>query len=515
MSSNDESNQTHASTPPANTGEPAAPAATPPVDAPAPAGTEPAQSPAPPPAAPAVTAPPAPAAPPTPMEAVTKAKEQQPALTDEVHAEIEAALSELEQAKKAIAEPHARPAIRGPRVVEAGREHRTGTVVSVGPTDIFVEFGPKELGVVPRSQYKDDEVPTVNSTLDVVITRYEASESLFVCAKPGAVQKADWEALHPGQTVEARVTGVNKGGLELEIANHRAFMPAGQVSLDRIEDLSVFVGEKITCQVQKIDRRGKGNIVLTRRDLLAKEREEQAGKLKETLAEGQVVEGIVRKIMPFGAFVDLGGVDGLVHVTDLTHERVGQGEKAIEKYIKVGQKVAAQILKLDWEAGRISLGMKQLQDDPFKAQIAELQEGAELSGKVVKIMDFGAFIEVAPGVEGLVHISELAYRRVGQVSDVLTKDEVVQVKILGIDAESHRISLSIKALLPAPKPQGGKGGRGRKEEQGPSVEEIMKETPHLRRLREQAKQREKTKKRGSGGLDDLGYLGGGLGDLKL
>lgn len=439
----------------------------------------------------------------------------EPVISNEMHAEIEAALSELEQAKQALAQPHARPTIRGPRVVEAGREHRTGTVVSVGPTDIFVEFGPKDLGVVPRTQYAEHELPATGDQLEVVVARYEASESLYICSKPGAVQKADWEMLTPGQVVEARVTGVNKGGLELEIANHRAFMPAGQVSLDHIADLSVFVGEKLTCQVQRVDRRGKGNIVLTRRELLAKEREKLAAELKETLAEGQVVEGVVRKIMPFGAFVDIGGVDGLVHVTDLTHERVGHGPKAVERYIKVGQKIQAQILKLDWEAGRISLGLKQLQEDPFKAQIAELHEGAELSGRVVKLMDFGAFVEVAPGVEGLVHISELAHRHVGQVADVLTADEVVQVKILSIDAESHRISLSIKALLPKPKPAGGRGGRGKKEERGPSLEEIMKETPHLRRLREKAKQRDKEQRQEQGGLDDPGYLGGGLGDLKL
>jgi small subunit ribosomal protein S1 len=423
--------------------------------------------------------------------------------------------SQMDAAMKAAAASDApkRP-IRGPRVVQAGREHRTGTVVSVGPTDVFIEFGPKELGVVQRIQYKTEaELPSVGDEIEVVVNRYEASEGLFICSKPGAVVKADWEMLEPGQTVEARVTGVNKGGLELEIASHRAFMPAGQVALERIEDLSVFVGEKLTCQVQRVDRRGKGNIVLSRREMLQKEREEAASRLQDTLEEGQVVEGTVRKIMPFGAFVDIGGIDGLVHLSDLTHDRVGHGEKAVERYVKVGDKINAQILKIDWAARRISLGMKQLQDDPFKAQLAEVQEGAELSGKITKIMEFGAFVEIAPGVEGLVHISEIDYRRVNRVEDVLTANEVVQVKVLKIDPDSRRVSLSIKALKAPPKQA---GGRGKKEDRGPSADEILKETPKLRRMREQAKQKQK-KGSATGGLGDLGGLdlGQGLGNLKL
>lgn len=403
-------------------------------------------------------------------------------LDEQTRAEIDAAMRELEEAH-APTRPGSPAPIRGPRLVQAGREHRTGIVVSVGPTDVFLEFGPKELGVVARLQWSDEEVPKVGDRLEVVVDHFEPGESLYVCSRPGAIRKADWELLEPGQVIEARVTGVNKGGLELEVASHRAFMPASQVSLDHIPDLSVFVGEKLKCQVNRIDRGGRGNIVLSRRELLEQERREHADELKKTLSEGQIIEGTVRKLMPFGAFVDLGGIDGLIHVSDLSHERVGHGERAVGRFVKVGEKVRVQILKIDWAAGRISLGMKQIQADPFAAAADEIKDGAEVTGRVTKLTEFGAFVEVAPGVEGLVHISELAWRRVGRVEEVLKADEVVKVKVLKVDPDSRRISLSIKALLAPPEPPKGRGPRGRREE-GRSLDEIQKVSPELRRLRE-------------------------------
>ena len=440
-------------------------------------------------------------------------------LDAQTNAEIEAAMSDLADAGAADAPSGAgSKSIKGPRVVRGGREHRTGMVVSVGASDVFVEFGPKELGVVDISQFKE-EPPKVGDSLEVAVQRFDAAESLYICALPGAVQKADWEMLEPGQVVEARVTGVNKGGLELEIANHRAFMPASQVDIDRVPDMSVFVGEKMTCEIQKVDKRGQGNIVLSRRDVLQKERAKAAEGLKEALNEGDTVTGTVRKIMDFGAFVDLGGVDGLIHLNDLAHERINHGAKNVARHVSEGQKVTVQILKLDWEGNRIGLGLKQLQSDPFSAAAEEVVEGAEMTGKVTKILEFGAFVEVAPGVEGLVHISELEWRRVNDVHEVLQENEVVQVKVLKVDPSDRKISLSIKQLKDRPQQQGGGGGggrggkgRGRGDRDDRTAEEILKETPELRRLREQAK---KQPKKGGGGLGNAGGMGMGLGDLKL
>ncbi|MCC6677768.1 MAG: S1 RNA-binding domain-containing protein [Phycisphaerales bacterium] len=428
-----------------------------------------------------------------------------------MNAEIEAAMKDMDAAAREhlsggpagkAAGPGAGGAakapIRGPRLVQAGREQRPGKVVSVGPTDVFIEFGPKELGVIPRLQWPDDkDLPAKDDVIDAVVSSRD-SDGLLVCSRPGAVQKADWELLEPGQVVEGRVTGVvqgktgNAAGLELEVAHHRAFMPASQISLDHVKDLSIYVGEKMTCEIARVDRSGKGNIILSRRNLLQKEKAERAQKMKETLQEGQTLEGTVRKIMPFGAFVDIGGVDGLVHLSDMTYDRAGFGEKAVAKYVTEGQKVTVRILKLDWEQDRISLGIKQVQGDPFATAINAITEGAEITGRVTKILEFGAFIEVQPGVEGLVHISELDHKRVARVDDVVKQDEIVRAKVLKVDPETRRISLSLKALKPLPeislgsgKP--GAGGRKGRGEGGRSAEEILKETPALRRMREQAR----------------------------
>jgi ribosomal protein S1 len=395
-------------------------------------------------------------------------------------------------------------AIRGPRVIEGGREHRKGRVVSVGPADIFVEFGPKELGVVARTQYPDEaDLPKVGDELEVVVDRYNAEEQLLLCSRPGAVQKAAWELLQPGQVVEARVTGVNKGGLELEVANHQAFMPASQVDLHRIDDLSVFVGQKLPCVVQRIDRSGRGNIVLSRRDILAEERKREREKIRETLKEGQTLQGVVKKIMPFGAFVDIGGVDGLVHISDMSHDRIHKPEQVV----KEGDAVTVKVLKIDWDKDRISLGMKQAQADPFSSAAESVTEGEIVSGRITKLLEFGALIEVAPGVEGLAHISELSWKRINQVGDAVKVDQIVQVKVLSVDKAKRRISLSIKQTSDRPVTE-------RDKKLAAAVEEIKKETPALRRLREEAaKKHGKDKRQFKSGLGDVGGIG--LGDLKL
>lgn len=474
---------------------------------------------------------------PAPAPAPTKTSHPTEGLDAEIQGELDQAMaeinkledqghahdpSEINQAKEAAASAP-KKGLRGPRVVHAGREHRTGIVVSVGPSDLFVEFGPKELGVVERGQWKEgEEPPKVGSELEVTVDRYEASESLYVCSRPGAVKKADWEMLEPGQIVEARVVDVNKGGLDMEVAGHRAFMPASQVSLDRIPDLSIFKGEKLECHVQRVDRRGSGNIVLSRRQILQEQKKKLEAELRGSLQEGQTVKGKVKKIMPFGAFVDIGGVDGLVHVSDLSHERVNMGEKNVARYVQEGQEVQVQVLKLDWDENRISLGLKQLESDPFAAAVEEIKEGEIVTGKIKNLADFGAFVELPGGLEGLVHVSEIDYKRINSPAEVLKPDEVVTVKILKVDPDSRRISLSIKQTKEAPKgdkkPGGnrgsgggrGRGGKGERDDRTP--EEILKETPALRRQREKAKAKAEKDK---GGLDLDRFGGIGLGNLKL
>jgi small subunit ribosomal protein S1 len=244
-------------------------------------------------------------------------------------------------------------------------------------------------------------------------------------------------------TVEARVTAVNKGGLEVEVTGIRGFLPVSHVELYRIEDLQPYVNQRLRCLVTEVNP-GEKNLIVSRRALLEKEREEAREKLWNELAEGQVRTGTVRSVKDFGAFVDLGGVDGLLHVSEMAWSRVDNAASVVQP----GQQVQVAILKIDHEKRKVSLGLKQLQESPWQRVDARFPIGSVVPGKVTKLMDFGAFVELEPGIEGLVHISELSTQRVRKSSDVVKVGQEVQVKVLNIDPSSRRISLSMKVSTP-------------------------------------------------------------------
>jgi small subunit ribosomal protein S1 len=240
---------------------------------------------------------------------------------------------------------------------------------------------------------------------------------------------------------------MNKGGLDMEVSHHRAFMPAGQVDLRPVEDISIFLGEKFPCMIIEL-RKEKGRMVLSRKAALAQER----GKMREkTLAElqpGQVRDVTISSVQSFGAFADLGGVDGLIHISDLSHDRI----KDASEVVKVGDVVKVKVLRVDLnqKPAKISLSRKEVMQDPTAGKLEEIQVGETVTGRVTKIAEFGAFIEVAPGVEGLAHISELSHDRVATVDRVLKPDQVVTAKVLSVDPLRRRLSLSLKALVDKP-----------------------------------------------------------------
>jgi small subunit ribosomal protein S1 len=328
-----------------------------------------------------------------------------------------------------------------PKTARSDRDRRTGSIMSIHGNDVFVEFGPKSQGVCPLTMFA--EPPKLGERMEFIVDRFDKDDGLLILSREGKVQKAQWESLEVGQIVEARCTGVNKGGLDMEIANHRAFMPAGQVDLRHIADLAVFVGEKMPCEVIEVDR-NKGRIILSRKVTLQAERAEMRDKLLAVLEVGMTMPAVITTIQPYGAFADLGGVDGLIHISDLSYERV----KKTEDVVQVGQKVQVKVLKMDnsVDPPKIGLGLKQTMEDPRKATMNALKEGETVSGRVTKIMPFGAFVELGPGVEGLIHISEISHERVHNINKALKPDEVVNVKVLSIDSGKRKISLSIKAL---------------------------------------------------------------------
>jgi ribosomal protein S1 len=355
--------------------------------------------------------------------------------------------------------------------LQDGRRTRTGRIVLIRDGDVLVEFGPKRQGVCPVSQFT--EPPVIGADQEFLVERLDA-EGLFVLSVPGAVQKADWGSLEVGQTVEGRVTGVNKGGLEVEVSHHTGFMPAGQIDIRHIPDISVMLGEKISCRVTQLDKK-RGRLILSRRAVIEEERAANAGKILAELQPGQRRTVVVTSVQQYGAFADLGGVDGLIHVTELSHERVRDPGDVV----KVGDTFDVVVTKIDTsgEQPKIGLSRKAVLSDPRAEIMNTLETGATVAGTVRKIADFGAFLEISEGVEGLLHISEVSHRRIDRIDRELRVGEVVQVKILSIDADRGRISLSKKALEERPASEKGRG-RG---DDGPSA--ARAEDPAMAKLR--------------------------------
>jgi len=324
----------------------------------------------------------------------------------------------------------------------AGEGVRRGEVVAVHGDDIFVDLGGKRQGLLPAGQFEDEPLPAPGDEVEFTIEGFDGADGLLLLSRKGAVLAATWESLEEGQIVEARVTGHNTGGLELTIGGIRAFMPVSQVEMFRVEELGDYLNRKLACQVVEIDRREQ-NVIVSRRAVLELEAERKARELWETLAEGQVLRGVVKTIMPYGAFVDIGGADGLLHVSDMSHTRVEDPRHIVTE----GQSIDVKVLKVDAQERRISLGLKQTMPDPWDGVEGKWREGDITTGRVVRLTDFGAFVELEPGVDGLVPISELSYtRRVRHVGEVLTEGDTVKLKVLKVQAEDKRISLSVKQV---------------------------------------------------------------------
>jgi len=316
-------------------------------------------------------------------------------------------------------------------------------VVAVHGNDVFLDVpGGRTQGLLPLTQFPEGP-PAVGSEVEVHIEGYDAENGLLLLSRKGAAVQADWASVAPGMIVEARVTATNKGGLEVNVNGIRGFMPISQIDLYRVEDAEQFVNQRLRCMVSEVNPEER-NLVVSRRDLLEKEREEARAKLWAELAEGQIRDGIVRSVRDFGAFVDLGGVDGLLHISEMSWSRVQDASQVVQP----GQAVKVVVLKVDHERRKVSLGLRQLTPSPWDSAEMNYPPNTVVKGKVTRLMEFGAFVELEPGVEGLVHISELAPQRVRRVADIVQAGQEVRVMVLAVDRNQKRISLSLKAAIP-------------------------------------------------------------------
>ncbi len=354
--------------------------------------------------------------------------------------EEEAALTEEEQNKRSFMDDIEATLVR----IRPGQTV-TGSVVQVGEDEVCVNIGYKSDGLIKRSDLSDQDVK-VGDQIEVEVIKVNDGDGNVILSQRNIVNRKVWEELmqkyENGEYIDAVGKEAVKGGLIADAGGVRAFVPASHLAQRYVEKIQQFVGQPLKLKIIDVNKEKK-RIVASRKEYL---REEGARKKEEAwskLEVGAEVTGIVRRFADFGAFVDLGGVDGLIHITDMAWYRIGHPSEVL----KIGQEVQVKILSLDPERDRIQLGYKQLQSRPWDNIEEKYPVGMILERKVVRIRPFGAFVELEPGVDGLVHISQCAPTRVAKVEDALQPDQIVKVKVLGVDPEAHRISLSVREAL--------------------------------------------------------------------
>ena len=332
---------------------------------------------------------------------------------------------------------------------ETGQKQLQGTVVSVSVDQVFLDIGYKTEGVLPRAAFEsnaDDVTP--GQSFPVSVTGRN-QEGYYELSRFKVAQPRDWSALEEAfaqkLAVVGIVTGVVKGGLNVDVGV-RAFMPASRSGTRDAAELEKMVGQQITCRITKLDVTDE-NVVVDRRVVLEEQARSASAERHAAMKEGDTVTGTVRSLMSYGAFVDLGGIDGLLHVSDIAWSRVNKPEDVLT----VGQEVQVRILKIDPETKKLSLGLKQLQSEPWETAPERYQAGQRVSGIVTRVAEFGAFVELEPGVEGLIHVSEMSWgKKVRVAGDILKQGERVDAVILGIKPEERRISLGLKQTLSDP-----------------------------------------------------------------
>jgi small subunit ribosomal protein S1 len=325
-----------------------------------------------------------------------------------------------------------------------------GTVVRVDKDEVLVDIGYKSEGVIPvselsirRSVNPQDEV-ALGDEVDALVLTKEDAEGRLILSKKRARFELAWKTIEQkaetGEPIVGRVIEVVKGGLILDLGV-RGFLPASLVDIRRVHDLDEFLGKELRAKVIELNR-SRNNVVLSRRAVLEDERKEMRQAILDRLNPGDVVDGQISNIVDFGAFVDLDGMDGLIHISELSWRHVNHPSEVLE----IGQEVKVKVLDIDRERQRISLGLKQTQSDPWQQVVEAYGEGDVVEGRVTKVVTFGAFVEILPGVEGLVHISELAQHHVENPREVVSQGDVVNVKVIEIDADRRRLSLSLKRV---------------------------------------------------------------------
>jgi small subunit ribosomal protein S1 len=325
-----------------------------------------------------------------------------------------------------------------------------GRIVQIDRDVVLVDVGYKSEGIIDLAEFPDyGRDLQVGQEIDVLLEEKEDREGQVILSKEKANRIKIWDDISKkydnNEIIEGVVVARIKGGLTVDVGL-KAFLPGSQIDLRPVRNLDRLLGEKLQMRIIKLNKR-RGNIVLSRRVLLEEDRQRAKEKTLASLAEGQIVEGVVKNITEYGAFIDLGGIDGLLHITDMSWGRVGHPSELFA----IGDKVRVMVLKFDQENERVSLGLKQMTPDPWTNVAAKFPEGSRVTGKVVSITDYGAFVELEEGIEGLVHISQMSWaRRTRHPSKIVNIGDVIEAVVLSVDTERKRISLGMKQIEPNP-----------------------------------------------------------------
>ena len=321
---------------------------------------------------------------------------------------------------------------------------KKGIIVGIHGKDVFIEVpGGRSQGVLPLMQFEQGP-PKIGDVVDFDIDHYDSADGLLILTRTGSTQVVhDWSAVAYGMFIEVKVTGTNKNktGLTIEVNGIKGFLPASQLDLYRVEDIEQFVNQRIKVMVAEVNPEER-NLIVSRRAVMERERQVKAEEFWKTAAEGQVVKGIVRSVKAFGVFVDLGGADGLLPVSEMSWQRVEDPNSLF----KIGDSVEVKINRIDKETRKISLSLKAMIRSPWDDFAEQVKAGARLTGKVTRLADFGAFVELEPGIEGLIHVSELSTQRVRRVRDIVTEGQMVEVEVLSVEPENRRVGLSLKSI---------------------------------------------------------------------
>lgn len=330
--------------------------------------------------------------------------------------------------------------------LEQGKRLR-GRIADAHGENLFVDLGYRSQGMLPKKQFEGKELPAIGTELDVVVHRVSPEEGLIHVSLPTGRQKVsgNWDDVQAGQFVDCMVTKSNKGGLEVMVSSLRGFMPSGQVDLRFVENLEQFVGQKMTVKIIEANR-AKKNLVVSRRAVLEEERRAESEKILAILEVGQTLDGVVTSVKDYGAFVNLGGVDGFVHIGQMSWQHIKHPKEVVAE----GQAVKAKVISISEDKKKIGLSLKALSQSPWDLAANNYAQGQTVSGTVTRVTEFGAFVQLEPGIEGMVHISELDHRRIARVTDAVSVGQTLDLQVRDVDTTKRRIGLSLKALKAKP-----------------------------------------------------------------